>query len=61
MVAVQAKLMEHLGIPRLFAAIGGSMGGMQALAWAVDYPGARPRLRSDSDLRLAQRDANRLQ
>jgi homoserine O-acetyltransferase len=38
MVAVQAKLAEHLGIPRLFAAIGGSMGGMQALAWAVNYP-----------------------
>jgi len=38
MVSVQAKLMEHLGIPRLFAAIGGSMGGMQALAWAVQFP-----------------------
>jgi homoserine O-acetyltransferase len=38
MVAVQAKLMEHLGIPRLFAAIGGSMGGMQALEWAVSFP-----------------------
>jgi homoserine O-acetyltransferase len=39
MVAVQAKLMENLGISRLFAAIGGSLGGMQALAWAVDFPG----------------------
>jgi homoserine O-acetyltransferase len=38
MVAVQAKLLEHLGIARLFAATGGSLGGMQALAWAVDYP-----------------------
>ena len=38
MVAVQAKLIEHLGISRLFAAIGGSLGGMQALAWAVDFP-----------------------
>jgi homoserine O-acetyltransferase len=38
MVAVEAKLLEQLGIPRLLAVIGGSMGGMQALAWAVDYP-----------------------
>jgi homoserine O-acetyltransferase len=38
MVTVQAKLIEQLGIPRLFAVIGGSMGGMQALAWAVNFP-----------------------
>jgi len=38
MVAVQAKLVEHLGISQLFAVIGGSMGGMQALAWAVHFP-----------------------
>jgi homoserine O-acetyltransferase len=38
MVAVQAKLIEHLGISGLFAVIGGSMGGMQALAWAVQFP-----------------------
>ena len=38
MVAVQAKLIEHLGISRLFAVIGGSMGGMQALCWAVHFP-----------------------
>ena len=61
MVAVQAKLLEHLGISRLFAAIGGSMGGMQALAWAVDFPGTRPRLRSDCHLRFPQRHANCLQ
>ena len=38
MVAVQARLIEHLGISQLFAVIGGSMGGMQALAWAVHFP-----------------------
>ena len=38
MVAVQIKLLDHLGIPKLFAAIGGSMGGMQALALSVDHP-----------------------
>ncbi len=38
MVEVQARLVEHLGISRLLAVIGGSMGGMQALAWAVHFP-----------------------
>jgi homoserine O-acetyltransferase len=38
MVTVQAKLIEYLGFSRLFAVIGGSMGGMQALAWAVHFP-----------------------
>ncbi|MGF1563020.1 MAG: homoserine O-acetyltransferase [Geminicoccaceae bacterium] len=34
MVRAQAKLLDHLGIARLFAVIGGSMGGMQVLEWA---------------------------
>jgi homoserine O-acetyltransferase len=38
MVRAQKRLIEHLGIERLFAVIGGSMGGMQALEWAVTYP-----------------------
>jgi homoserine O-acetyltransferase/O-succinyltransferase len=38
MVKAQSRLMDHLGISRLFAVGGGSMGGMQALQWAVDYP-----------------------
>ena len=38
MVSVQIKLLDHLGILRLFAVIGGSMGGMQALALAADHP-----------------------
>jgi homoserine O-acetyltransferase len=40
MVRVQKMLMEHLGIARLLAVTGGSMGGMQALEWAVSYPDA---------------------
>ncbi|MEO1046521.1 MAG: homoserine O-acetyltransferase [Pseudomonadota bacterium] len=38
MVRAQALLMDHLGIDRLAAVIGGSMGGMQALAWPVLFP-----------------------
>jgi len=38
MVRAQAMLIEALGIETLFAVVGGSMGGMQALQWAADYP-----------------------
>jgi homoserine O-acetyltransferase len=38
MVRAQAMLLDHLGIERLFAVIGGSMGGMQVLEWAALYP-----------------------
>ncbi len=38
MVRAQAMLVESLGIERLFAVVGGSMGAMQALQWAADYP-----------------------
>jgi homoserine O-acetyltransferase/O-succinyltransferase len=38
MVRAQRRLLDHLGIARLLAVTGGSMGGMQALEWAVRYP-----------------------
>lgn len=38
MVRVQAALLDHLEIDCLYAVIGGSMGGMQALEWAIMYP-----------------------
>ncbi|MEW6452648.1 MAG: homoserine O-acetyltransferase [Pseudomonadota bacterium] len=38
MVRAQAMLLDHLGIEKLFAVVGGSMGGMQALQWAAAYP-----------------------
>ena len=38
MVRAQRRLLEHLGIPKLFAVVGGSMGGMQALEWAATFP-----------------------
>lgn len=42
-VRSQAALADHLGIARWASVVGGSMGGMQALEWAVMYP---DRLRS---------------
>ncbi|WP_246659430.1 homoserine O-acetyltransferase MetX [Ancylobacter moscoviensis] len=38
MVRAQAMLVDHLGIEKLLAVVGGSMGGMQVLQWAVSYP-----------------------
>ena len=40
MVRAQKALMDHLGIKKWLAVAGGSMGGMLALQWAVDYPEA---------------------
>ena len=37
-VRSQALLADFLGIDRFVAVIGGSLGGMQALQWAIDYP-----------------------
>jgi homoserine O-acetyltransferase/O-succinyltransferase len=37
-VDAQARLVERLGIGQLAAVIGGSLGGMQALAWTLRYP-----------------------
>jgi homoserine O-acetyltransferase len=38
MVRAQKALMDHLALPKILAVIGGSMGGMQVLEWAVRYP-----------------------
>ncbi|MEM9748653.1 MAG: homoserine O-acetyltransferase [Actinomycetota bacterium] len=38
MVRAQARLADHLGIGAWLSVIGGSMGGMQTLEWAVMYP-----------------------
>ncbi|WOE76707.1 homoserine O-acetyltransferase MetX [Alterisphingorhabdus coralli] len=38
MVRAQALLLDHLGIEKLAAVVGGSMGGMQALSWPVLFP-----------------------
>ncbi len=37
-VDAQARLMDRLGIDTLAAVLGGSLGGMQALSWALRYP-----------------------
>lgn len=38
MVKVQSYLIDYLGIYQLLCVTGGSMGGMQALEWAIAYP-----------------------
>ena len=38
MVKVQKMLLDYLEIPSLFCVAGGSMGGMQAMEWAINYP-----------------------
>ncbi len=38
MVRAQKYLIDHLGIKKLLSVAGGSMGGLQALLWAVNYP-----------------------
>ena len=37
-VNTQAALADHLGIDVFAAVVGGSLGGMQALQWSIDYP-----------------------
>ncbi len=45
MVEAQRRLLaEHLGIERLHAVVGASMGGMQALQWAVSHPAFMDRI-----------------
>jgi homoserine O-acetyltransferase len=38
MVRAQVRLADHLGVRQWAAVIGGSMGGMQVLEWAITYP-----------------------
>ena len=38
MVSAQKRLIDYLGIEKLLSVAGGSMGGMQALSWLVNYP-----------------------
>jgi homoserine O-acetyltransferase len=38
LVATHRRLTAHLGIERLHAVVGGSLGGMQALSWALEAP-----------------------
>ncbi len=37
-VDAQARLLDRLGIQKLAAVMGGSLGGMQALSWSIQYP-----------------------
>ncbi|MXO60000.1 homoserine O-acetyltransferase [Altererythrobacter salegens] len=44
MVRAQVALLDALGIGRLHAVVGGSMGGMQALSFAANFPGRADRV-----------------
>jgi len=44
MVRAQVALLDALGIARLHAVVGGSMGGMQALSFAANFPGRTARV-----------------
>lgn len=68
-VRAQAELIDSLGIRQLRASLGGSIGGMQALQWAVDFPeriagcfvvGAAPLSAMGLALNHLQREAIRL-
>lgn len=48
MVRAQARLLDHLGITRLYASVGASMGGMQSLAFGVHFPDRVGRIASIS-------------
>ena len=52
MVRAQKLLVEHLGIGRLFAVMGGSMGGMQVLQWAAELSRGGVRRPADRHRRL---------
>jgi homoserine O-acetyltransferase/O-succinyltransferase len=39
MVRAQKRLLDSLGVTSIYATVGGSMGGMQALQWGIEYPG----------------------
>jgi homoserine O-acetyltransferase len=38
MAAVHRRLLRELGVTKVYAAVGGSLGGMQILQWALDHP-----------------------
>ncbi len=46
-VATQRRLADLLGIERWAAVVGGSLGGMQAMRWAIDHPERVRALRGD--------------
>jgi len=55
MVESQRRLLDILGIPSLHAVVGASMGGMQALQWAVSHPGAAGRVVAMTAMAVTER------
>ena len=56
MVRAQRYLIDYLGIEKLLSVVGGSMGGMQAMEWAINYP---DRLDSAVPIATCRRSASR--
>lgn len=54
LVAVQAALLDELGVTVLDLVLGGSLGGMQALEWAASYP---ERLRAAAAISVGARQS----
>ena len=61
MVRLQKMLIDSFGIERLLSVSGGSMGGMQALEWAVAYPESRGQRHPHRHHLAPQRAADRVQ
>ena len=60
-VAAEVLLADQLGIDRFAAVLGGSMGGMRVLEWAVGYPGQGGQGHRAGHLRVLHRRPDRLE
>jgi homoserine O-acetyltransferase/O-succinyltransferase len=55
MVESQRRLLDMLEIPSLYAVVGASMGGMQALQWAVSHPARVDRVAAMTTMAVTER------
>ncbi len=60
MVRAQVRLADHLSIPSWHSVVGGSMGGMQVLEWAITFPAPSSLDRADRHVCASDRTADRV-